>query len=202
MLVIGLTGPTGAGKSAVSEIFASFGLPILDADRIYHELLIPPSECLDEMVARFGAQLLNADHTLNRRALAAIVFDSQEALADLNTIAHAHVMKAARARLEALRQSGIPAAVFDAPQLFEAHAERDCNIIVSVLALPELRLERIMRRDGIDEIATQKRMNAQYSDSFFRTHSDYVIENNGSPEHLRPAVYKILTEMGVIHGEI
>jgi len=198
MLVIGLTGPTGAGKSIVSELFASFGLPILDADQIYHALLVPPSACLDELVARFGTQILHPDGTLDRRALSGIVFDSSEALADLNEIAHRHVMKAIRSDLEALRLKGIPAAVLDAPQLFEAHAERDCNIIVSVLSDPELRTERIMRRDGIDENAAKKRMAAQYSDVFFRAHSDYVIENNAAPDRLRPLVYKILLEMGVV----
>lgn len=198
MLVIGLTGPTGAGKGTVADLFASFGLPILNADKIYHDLLIPPSACLDELVTRFGTQILQIDHTLDRRALAGIVFSSPEALADLNSIAHRHVMQKVHDELDQLRQQNTPAAVFDAPQLFEAHAERDCNIIVSVLATPELRMERIMRRDGIDETAAAKRMEAQYSDSFFRTHSDYVIENNDSPERLRPLVHKILLEMGVL----
>lgn len=198
MLVIGLTGPTGAGKSMVSDLFASFGLPILNADEIYHELLVPPSPCLDELVDRFGSQILQIDHTLDRRALASIVFQSPEALADLNSIAHKHVMQKARAELDRLRRQNTPAAVFDAPQLFEAHAERDCNIVVSVIADPPLRMERIMRRDGIDATAAEKRMEAQHSNSFFRSHSDYVIENNGSPERLRPLVEKILLEMGVL----
>ena len=198
MLVIGLTGPTGAGKSMVAELFAAHGLPILSADAIYHALLVPPSACLNELVARFGKEIERPDGTLDRRALAALVFDSKKDLADLNEIAHRHVMQAIRAKLEALRTQGVVAAVLDAPQLFEAHAERDCNVIVSVLSDPALRIERIMRRDGIDEAAAQKRMAAQLSDSFFRSHSDYVIENNASPDALHPLVYQILSEMGVV----
>lgn len=199
MLVIGLTGPTGAGKGVVANLFASFGLPILDADQIYHALLVPPSACLEELVLRFGAEILCHDGTLNRRALASLVFDSPKELADLNEIAHRHVMQTVRAKLEELRTQQVAAAVLDAPQLFEAHAERDCNVIVSVLSDPKLRIERIMRRDGIDEAAAKKRMSAQLNDSFFRAHSDYVIENNASPDALQPRVYQILSEMGVVH---
>ena len=198
MLVIGLTGPSGAGKGMVSEIFASYGLPILDADAIYRELLIPPSECLNALVKQFGTQILTPEHTLDRRALASIVFSSESELSHLNRIAHFYVMKEIRNRLRALREANTRAVILDAPQLFEAHAERECNIVVSVIADPDVRLERIMRRDGIDMTAAQARMQSQYSDVFFRSHSDYTIENNQSPEQLRPTVHKILSEMGVL----
>ncbi|MBE6602353.1 MAG: dephospho-CoA kinase [Ruminococcaceae bacterium] len=198
MLVIGLTGPTGAGKGCVAELFASYGLPILDADAIYHELLCPPSACLDALTERFGNTILNAEGTLNRRALAGIVFSSESALADLNRIAHRYVMEEIRRRLDHLRKENTVAAVLDAPQLFEAGAANDCNVIVSVLADPALRLERIVRRDGIGRETAKERMDAQYSDAFFRAHSDYVIENNDSTEQLLPTVRKILTEMGVL----
>ena len=198
MLVIGLTGPSGAGKGTVAKLFASYGLPVLNADEIYHQLLLPPSACLDELAERFGSQILTAEKTLDRRALAKIVFSSKEDLLDLNRIAHRYVMDEVRNQLDLLRQQNTVAAVFDAPQLFEAGAERDCNVIVSVLADPELRMERIMRRDGIDKETASSRINAQYNDLFFRTHSDYVIENNDSAEHLIPVVRRILTEMGVL----
>ena len=200
MLVIGLTGPTGAGKGTVSKIFASYGLPILDADAIYRELLTPPSECLDALVKQFGAQILTPEHTLDRRALANLVFSSESELSNLNRIAHFYVMKEIRSRLCALREADTRAVILDAPQLFEAHADHECNIVVSVIADPSVRLERIMRRDGIDMTAAQARMQSQYSDVFFRSHSDYTIENNRSPEQLRPTVHKILSEMGVLQA--
>ncbi len=198
MLVIGLTGPTGSGKGTVAEHFRSLGLPVINADAVYHSLLVPPSQCLDELTARFGRDILFSDGTLNRRALGDIVFSNAEALADLNTITHRHVMQKIRAELERLRTESTRAAVIDAPQLFEAGAERDCNIIVSVLADARLRLERIMWRDGIDAETASRRMAAQKSDEFFRTHSDYVIENNENPELLLFAVRRILSETGVL----
>ena len=86
MLVIGLTGPTGAGKGVVSEIFAAHGIPVIDADAVYHQLLIPPSACLNELVYTFGPQILNPDNTLNRRALGSIVFSDEAMLLQLNAI--------------------------------------------------------------------------------------------------------------------
>ena len=197
MLVIGLTGPSGAGKSTVSRLFASFGLPVLNADEIYHALLIPPSECLGELTAYFGREILRPDGTLDRPALGRLVFDRPEELERLNAISHRHVLREVRRRLRTLRDEGTPAAVLDAPQLFESGADRDCNVIVSVLADAELRLHRILLRDGISPEDAVRRIRAQKSDSFFRSHSDYIIENNGNAESLLPQVRAILSETGV-----
>ena len=180
MLVIGLTGPTGAGKGAVASIFAQYGIPVINADRVYHQLLIPPSPCLDELVRHFGRTILADDGTLNRRALGEIVFSSPAALDNLNTIAHRYVMEEIRLQLDVLRRQKLRAAVLDAPQLFEAGANRDCGVIISVLADANLRLERIVARDGIDADLAYRRIAAQKKDEFFRSHSDYIIENNDS----------------------
>lgn len=198
MLVIGLTGPTGAGKGAVSEIFAAHGIPVIDADAIYHQLLVPPSACLNELVYTFGPQILAPDGTLDRKALGAIVFSDEPLLLRLNSITHRYVMSSVKSKLEQLRRDEVRAAVFDAPQLFEAEADKLCHIIVSVLADKETRIERIMRRDGIDREAALRRISAQKSDDFFRKHSNYIIENNGNLNNILPAVQKLLAETGVL----
>ena len=198
MLVIGLTGPSGAGKSEVSALFASYGLSVINADKVYHELLSPPSSCLKELTEEFGGGILTPTGELDRPKLSALVFSDSTALQRLNSITHRYVMEEIHRRLRHLRAKGTCAAILDAPQLFEAGADRDCTTVVSVLAKKQLRLERIMTRDGIDAESALRRINAQKSDDYFRAHSDYVIENNGSVEHLRPTVEKILSEMGVI----
>ena len=198
MLVIGLTGPSGAGKGVVGQLLAEYRIPVIDADAVYHGLLVPPSPCLNALRERFGNEILLPDGTLNRRALGAMVFSDPEALKDLNRIAHGFVMAEIRKELRALRAKDIPAAVIDAPQLFEAEADKDCNIIVSVLADKRLRLERIMKRDGIDAESALRRIEAQKSDEFFKTHSNYVLENNENLDLLRPQVTRILLEMGVL----
>ena len=200
MLVIGITGPSGAGKGEVSRLFGKHGLPVIDADLVYHQLLIPPSECLNELVLYFGREILQADGTLNRKRLGEIVFSDPKSLEELNRITHSFVMREIRRRLDQYRAYGVVAAILDAPQLFEAGANADCNIIVAVLANKELRLERILRRDGIDPEAALRRMESQRTDEFFRAHADYTIENNGNTDQLIPAVRKILSELGVLQA--
>ena len=198
MLVIGLTGPTGAGKGAVASIFERYKIPVINADRVYHELISPPSSCLQELVQSFGKHILLPDGNLDRRALGGIVFNDPAARERLNAITHRYVMEEVKSQMERLRIEGVPVAIFDAPQLFEADAHRACGAVISVLADRKLRLERIMARDGISAEDAMRRINAQKSDTFFKTHSDYIIENNGAIEMLAPQVHRILVELGVI----
>ena len=198
MLVIGLTGPSGAGKGAVGTILEEYGIPVIDADAVYHALLIPPSPCLDALCEAFGDDILTPEGGLNRRRLGEIVFSDPDALQRLNTVSHAFVMAEIRNQLKKLRAKDLRAAVIDAPQLFEAEADKDCNIIVSVLSDKRTRLERIMARDSIDAEAALRRMDAQRSDEFFKTHSNYIIENNGNLDLLRPQIHRILLETGVL----
>lgn len=198
MLVIGLTGPTGAGKGAVASIFEKYKIPVINADRVYHELISPPSSCLQELVDAFGKKILLVDGSLDRRALGGIVFNDPAALERLNSITHRYVMEEVEIRMERFRRDGLPVAVFDAPQLFEAGAHRACGAVISVLADRGLRLERIMARDNLTAEAAMRRILAQKSDEFFKTHSDYIIENNGTIETLAPQVHRILVELGVI----
>lgn len=197
MKLIGLTGPSGAGKGEVARILASFGLAILDADEIYHSLILPGMPCTRAIAEAFGAEVLNPDGSLNRPALGKIVFSDVEKLGTLNSIAHRYVLAEMKRRLSLL-PSTVPAAVFDAPQLFESGADKDCDSIVSVLADPAIRVRRVMERDHISEEAARSRISAQKSDAFFREHSDAVLENNGELSELIPAIRKILRESGVI----
>ena len=197
MVVIGLTGPSGAGKSAVCALLAKRGIPSLNADAIYRELLIPPSDCLNELVQIFGNKILCPDGTLDRRALRAIAFSDREALARLDTVTHRYIMAEIRRRLAKLREKGVPAVILDAPQLFEANAARDCDAVISVLADEPLRISRIMRRDGISETDARRRIRSQYSDAFFREHSNYILENNGTPEDLNQKIDAILRSLNI-----
>ena len=201
MLTLGLTGPTGSGKAVVASLFASFGIPSIDTDAVYRDLLVPPSACLDELVEAFGDTIRNPDGTLCRRALASIVFSDRAALERLNAIAHRHILAEARRRIETLRGTGVPAVLLDAPQLYEAHAETDCDAVIAVIADRETRLRRIMVRDGIAESDALRRIDAQHSEAFFRSHADYIIENDSSADALLPAVRAILTSLGILRKE-
>ncbi len=181
MLIIGLTGPSGAGKGHIASLFTRYGIPSIDTDAVYHALLLPPSECLHELVDRFGSSILSVDGTLDRRALAALVFapGASEMLSDLNTITHRHVLRVVRCRITELERAGSPAVLVDAPQLYESGFDRECDRVLAVLAPREVRLSRIMERDGLDNTRAAARLDAQKPDDFFRSRADAVIVNDG-----------------------
>ena len=204
MLTIGLTGPTGAGKGAVAAILQKYGFPHIDTDAVYRELLIPPSPLLDELALTFGEEVIAEDGGLNRVALAAKVFaPGQEAeLERLNAITHPHILGEVRRRLDAFaKQSeirdGPHAVVVDAPQLFESGFDRECDLILSVLAPVALRLERVMARDGLNEQEALARLNASHADEFFRERSHFVLVNDGHIQAMEAEVDRLLTEWGV-----
>ncbi len=197
MRLIGLTGPSGGGKSTVSALFREKGLPVINADLVYRQLLVPPSPCLDDLTQRFGQGILTEKKELDRKALSAIVFSDAEALADLNRITHGHIMAEVQRQLNELEKKGVSAAVFDAPQLFEAGADRLCDLVVSVLAPLPLRLERIIKRDGITEEAAMRRIQSQYDDAFFIEHSDVIIQNGSDLSALEPQLQALLQRLEV-----
>ena len=199
MLIIGLTGPSGAGKGVVASLLAGYGIPSIDTDKVYHDLLIPPSACLDELTARFGTEILFPDGTLNRGALAALVFSPGhgEDLADLNAIAHRHILNQTRQLLAVHEAEGAVAVLVDAPQLFESGFDRKCGFILSVLAPYDLRLARVMARDGLSEERARARLDASHSDEFFRDRSDAVIVNGDSMDAVAAEVRRLLALWGV-----
>lgn len=195
MLTIGLTGPSGAGKGTVAALFGSYGIPSIDTDAVYHSLLVPPSPCLDELAARFGPSILTAEGRLDRKALASLVFapHHEAELADLNRIAHRHVLEEARRRLAVYADEGRAAVLVDAPQLFESGFDKECHRILVVLAPYRTRLERVMARDGISREQAEARLNAAHSDEFFRARADMVMINDGDPTALEAEVQRCLT---------
>ncbi len=198
MLTVGLTGPSGAGKGYVASLLARYGVPSVDTDAVYHALLIPPSSCLDELVTRFGAAILDANGRLDRTALAARVFapGHESELAELNAITHRHVLHEVRLALENYRAAGVAAVLVDAPQLFESGFDRECDRILSVLAPRELRLSRIMERDGLTRKRATARLDAQKPDAFFYEHSDAVLLSDGTCD-LDREVRRLLDEWEV-----
>lgn len=201
MLTVGLTGPSGAGKGVIASLFARYGVPSIDTDAVYHDLLIPPSACLDELVGRFGGGILAADGTLDRKALAALVFaeGNRETLGDLNAITHRHILAKTREMLATFETQGVLAVLVDAPQLFESGFDTECGFILSVLAPYEVRLARVMARDGLDEDRARARLAASHTDAFFTERSDAVIRNSGDIPSLDSEVRRLLAEWGVAY---
>ncbi len=177
-LVVGLTGQTGAGKSTVSSIFVKNGFALIDADRIAREVVEPGLPCLYELFDFFGDGIRNPDNSLNRPALARIVFSDKKKLESLNSICHPYITEEIFSRINQYTKNRETLILLDAPTLFESRASDFCDLIISVVANPEIRCSRIMARDSLTEEAAYLRMNAQLPEQFFIKHSDYVIRNN------------------------
>lgn len=184
VMVIGLTGQTGAGKSTVSRVFADNGFAVINADHIARSVVEKGSKCLDEISDFFGSNILNSDRTLNRKALAKIVFTDKSKLDSLNTIIYPYITGEILRQIRSHSVNGEKLILLDAPTLFESRADDFCEIIISVVASPELREKRIIERDGLTCQQAKERMSSQLDAEFFVAHSDYIIENNDSMETL------------------
>ncbi len=199
MTVIGLTGGSGAGKSLAADIFKKHGVPSLNADQIYHEILSQKGNCTKEIADAFGQEVLDPEGFVVRQKLAAAVFgkkDTPSLLHTLNTITHKYVMSEIRKRLNDLKINGCRAALLDAPQLFEAGADKDCDVIVGVIAPRDLRVARIMARDGLDVTTAKARINAQPSDDFYRTNCHVILENDHDEAALEQRIKELLALWG------
>lgn len=200
--IVGLTGPTGAGKSEAARLLAAAGVPVVDADVLAREVVEKGHPCLAELAEAFTAAILNADGTLNRAALAAAAFATKEATAQLNAITHPHIFRLAEERFSSLWQEGFALAAVDAPLLFESGMDRMCDHTVAVLAPAPVRQARICERDGITAEQAALRMRAQPDEPFYRERVDEVLYNDGDLAAFRASVEEWIARLrGGCYGE-
>ena len=186
MLVIGLCGGSGSGKSTVAGMLSSRNILHVDTDLVYRKLISSPSECTYELASEFGDLIINGDGSVNRRILAEIVFSDKNKHTKLNHIAHKHVLNLVRDVIKC--SSGYLAVCVDAPMLFESGFDRECDLLVAVLAPIEKRIERITARDNISIDDAIKRINAQISDRDLISKVDFVINNSGDMSALEEQI--------------
>ncbi|MBQ8687746.1 MAG: dephospho-CoA kinase [Ruminococcus sp.] len=178
VMVVGLTGQTGAGKSTVSKVFLQNGFVLIDADRISRLVVQRGSKCLAEIQDCFPAEVITPEGELNRRALASIVFSDKVKKEMLNSIMYPYIMGHILQEIHRYAENGQKLILLDAPTLFESRADDFCELIISVIAHEPLRLVRIMERDSLTEEQAQARIDSQLPEAFFIGHSDFIIKNN------------------------
>jgi dephospho-CoA kinase len=194
---IGLTGGIGSGKSTVAARLAELGAIVIDADAIAREVVETGTEGLQQVVARFGDEILTSDGTLDRPKLGCIVFADPDALADLNAIVHPLV--AARTAQLMGRVAEDDVVVYDVPLLVENELQGGFDAVLVVEAPIEVRLKRLAAR-GLTEDDARSRIATQASDEQRREVATVVLDNAGSVGELRAQVddaYRRLTAPGL-----
>lgn len=180
-MIVGLTGQSGAGKSMVSKRFAERGFSVLDADEISHQVTARGA-CLRALCEVFGEQILDENKQLDRKRLGMIVFSDPDELERLNRAVLPFIVDEINRRITSLESRGVGFILLDAPTLYEAGADRLCDVVVAVCAPYEQRLERILLRDHITPEQAQLRLSAQHDEAFYQDKADAVLINDGTPD--------------------
>lgn len=188
MHVIGLTGGIASGKSTVTRFFRDRSVPVIDADILGHRTYEPGSDTFAQVVATFGQDLVAADGTIDRKVLGAKVFGKPDELKKLTDIVWPGIRKLASQELAEFETGGNSVAVLEAAVLFEAGWEDLCDEIWVVVVEPDLAVERLGSRNGLDPEAARARINSQLSNAERTARTDVVIENNSSLEALEGSI--------------
>ena len=190
IMIIGLTGQSGAGKSTVCKAFAESGFTVIDCDQIARHTA-NDRRFLDEISQRFSEDLLNPDGTLNRTATAKLIFTDEEKRGRYQRIIFPYIINAIMNGIRSAKGD----VLLDAPTLFEAKLDVVCDRIVSVTADTDKCAERIIKRDGITPEQAQERLSSQHGAEFFKERSDYNIENNGTLQEFIERTAEVIDKM-------
>jgi len=198
MVIVGITGGIGSGKSVAAEFFRNRGAAVIDADEIAHELASRDSPMAEEIAAAFGNNVVRADGGLDRRKLAQLVFGNAEALARLNALTHPRIMAEVEARLHALAREGQEQVVcLVAPLLVEAGAWRVVDRLLVLVADEEERVRRVVARDGLAEHEVRQRMAAQMPPAKQTREADWVVDTTAGREETHRQLEEVWRQLGL-----
>ncbi len=183
MLVIGLCGASGSGKGYVSSAFGKHGIECIDTDKVYSTKIVAiGSPCLVELCDFFGTDILNSDGSLNKSILSGKVFEGENAsehLKALNNITHRYIRQDVEKTIAESKEKGVKAIIIDAPVLFESGFDSLCDVTICVTAPTQIKLSRILERDGISYQRAKARLDSQLTDNKLRELCDFEIVNDG-----------------------
>ena len=191
MLVLGLTGNIGCGKSSVSNIFIKKGIDVIDAD-IEARKIFDDKELLNKVFLTFGDSIKNEDGSLNRKALGNIVFNDDEKLIELNNLTHPQIKQNILSQVSKYKEQGKKIVVIDAALLIEDDYLPYIDKLVLVTCREDIQIERIKNRDNCTEEEAISRINSQMSQSEKSKFADYIIDNSNSFEQLEKRVLEFI----------
>ncbi len=196
MIVIGVTGGVGTGKSTVAGMLKQCGAAVVDADVIAHQAMEPKRLVWREIVRAFGREVLNQDETVNRRRLAAVVFRDSPRRKQLEQIVHPRVLRDMKRQLHRLRRSRrLKAVVLDVPLLLEVGATQLVDALIVVTVPPDVQRARLRRKHGWTEEETQERIDAQWDLSAKVALADHVVDNSDGVDATRTQVRRIWKQL-------
>jgi dephospho-CoA kinase len=191
MKIIGLTGGIGSGKTTVGKWFAENGIPVYDSDS-EAKLLIKENDELRLKISSLLGDEAYVDGVYNRKFVAAKVFSNPRLLEKLNEIVHPAVFEHFHNWVKNQKSEFI---IKEAAILFESGSYKDCDLIISVVAKEELRIERVVKRDGLDPNQVRDRIRTQWTDELRIKHSDFVINNDLDLIYLKSEFQRVYNEL-------
>ena len=197
MLVLGLTGNIGCGKSSVSTIFMENNIKVVDADIVARQIF-DDKNLLNEVFSTFGESIRNQDGSLNRRALGNIVFNDDEKLILLNNLTHPKIKQKILSKVEEYKNQGEKIVVIDAALLIEDDYIPYIQKLILITCRKEIQINRIIARDNCTKEEAISRINSQMSQEEKVKFADYIIDNSNSFEELQK---KVLELISVLQGE-
>ncbi|MCM0582854.1 dephospho-CoA kinase [Weissella diestrammenae] len=195
MIKLGLTGGIATGKSTIANYLRQKGILVIDADQVARDVVAQGMPALQEIVQKFGADVLMADGTLDRKKLGEIVFNDANRLAELNQIIHPRVHQMMQEKAKKAEMNGAQLIVFEVPLLFETHNALNASPVIVVTTPIDTQIKRLMLRDGLSRIDAQKRLDAQMPMQEKMALADYVIDNGQTVSETYQRIDEILHEL-------
>lgn len=184
VLVVGLTGPTGAGKSTVAKTLQESGAQVIDADAIAREIVDNSDDCKGQLREAFGVKIFDKQGKLDRQLLANLAFSSKEQTDRLNVITHPAIVREIELKVWEYREKYEGLVILDAALLLETGLDRVCDEVVSVIADAEMRIQRVMQRDRLERAEAVMRLKAQKADEFYTSRANFVIYNDSDAQKI------------------
>jgi len=196
MLLVGLTGGVGSGKTSVSKLFKDEGTYVIDADQIARHLVRPYSDAWKEIREQFGDEILQENGHLNRKKLASIIFSDPGRRGLLNKILHPRIKEEIHKMINEIKERDSQAIIIiDAPLLIELNEHLDMDKVIVVISNEDKQIERIMIRDGLEKETVKRIIESQLPISEKIKVADFVIRNEGSLEELKKRVKEVFQEL-------